>query len=605
MSRALRRGLGGVIAAGVLSLVVIVVRERSPRDLTGWPIQSATRYSLESRSEIVTDGTTAVSLAISGPLDLEPVGPPPAAGPRMVGAAFTGGFQAIEGGMLGAVDADVKDSLEQALRRPFAVDYERGRFVGIRFGEGLPMLTRQMWKSLAESLQFVHAGGGGEEQWEVEEKDGAGTYRARYLQVGKRRFEKRKLKYVGTADDNVQVEVLASEAEIELTEHGSLESLHLVEKVRVTTSPLPPMTAQLDVTLRRTDRKDDPPPARDWTVVASARPVRAEQPLDQDPGVQRQLDEARVAGAKFEDLLPTLLAGRKDDATPEQKETAGRAYASLAALLRMDESKLGSVGDHVKAKGELSEVLINALRDAGTPKAQELLAELVNVKDLPYERRAQAARGLSHVAAPTEATVEQLKELESEPRLQVQATYGLGSNVYRLKDREPERARQALGHLIGRFQGATDEQVRVRYLVALGNSGHPEALPTLATALEDSSPRIRAAGAEALRRMEGAEAEAMLAAATRDPDIEVRFAAIDAIFERRVSSALEPAVAALMVGEPDYRTRARAVQTAGGWWQQKPGTLQGSLAMVAARDDREDLRQLAQAILAHGTTATP
>src|SRR4029077_13982193 len=111
----------------------------------------------------------------------------------------------------------------------------------------------------------------------------------------------------------------------------------------------------------------------------------------------------------------------------------GRAYVALTALLRQQPEHLAALQEHIEKRGPLTNTLLDALRDAGTPAAQNVLADVLKSGKLERTARLSAVEGLSQVAAPTAETVSTLRELESDKELGNQATYGLGSNAFRLQ----------------------------------------------------------------------------------------------------------------------------------------------------------------------------
>ncbi|MDX2019057.1 MAG: HEAT repeat domain-containing protein [Deltaproteobacteria bacterium] len=227
------------------------------------------------------------------------------------------------------------------------------------------------------------------------------------------------------------------------------------------------------------------------------------------------------------------------------------------------------------------------------------LAALAADVNLSRGTRAQAARGLSHVSHPTEKTLDALVALRDDPQMGVQATYGVGSNVYRLRKDDPALAGRGLNELLNTLTTSQEERIRERALVALGNAGHPDSLPHLERSLGDPSPNVRAAAANAIRRVEGDDGDRLLARALGDTSPAVRRGAVEAMLERAPSQVLEAALGILITTEPEQSVRARAVQVVGTWWLEKPGVLRDSLQSVASYDASEDLRLMARNILAH------
>src|SRR5262249_6926773 len=267
-------------------------------------------------------------------------------------------------------------------------------------------------------------------------------------------------------------------------------------------------------------------------------------------------------------------------------------YVALTALLRLHPDGLKTIEAEVRAGSPLSGTLIEALRDVGSAEAQAVLRELVTLPNLDNARRMLAARSLSHVELPTPETVAVLTQLQADDKLGVQATYGLGSNIYRLQKTDPSRASLLLASLQRQLSAAVTDQERTMLLTALGNAGHPDSLESIRRFVEDGSVGVRAAAAQALRRIPGETADSLLVKLSEDPEENVRFSAIDAISERSPSPVLEHRVAAMALNEPTFRTRVQAVRTAVDWLKTIPG-LTSTLEMVSNRDESEDIRRIA------------
>src|SRR6185295_8607347 len=150
-------------------------------------------------------------------------------------------------------------------------------------------------------------------------------------------------------------------------------------------------------------------------------------------------------------LQPLARAG----SSRAERERAGRAFVSFTALLRQDPGALGAAAANLRQAGPLTTTLLAALRDAGSPEAQALLAEMSRSgSPLTPEQRFEATRALSLVATPTAETVETLRALRADPEVAAQATYGLGSALHRLDAQDPALASEVRGDLLGQLAAA-------------------------------------------------------------------------------------------------------------------------------------------------------
>jgi HEAT repeat protein len=179
-----------------------------------------------------------------------------------------------------------------------------------------------------------------------------------------------------------------------------------------------------------------------------------------------------------------------------------------------------------------------------------------------------------------------------DPTLQRQARYSLGASAHSLKERDPALSESLVGELIQGLEPATSNDERVEYLTALGNAGHPASLETLAKFLKHENSGVRAAAANALRRIPGGKADQLLAQALEDPSASVRASALDAMMYRDASPVLVYAVRDLLAKEPNSEVRSGAIRVAARWASQAPA-LHASLERIAASDPDSQVRELA------------
>jgi HEAT repeat protein len=320
-----------------------------------------------------------------------------------------------------------------------------------------------------------------------------------------------------------------------------------------------------------------------------------------DPQDEAALDRARIQGLTVREALARVQPlAQRGDAGAEVRDRAGRAYVALTALLRQDPSALAQVRDLLLKKGPLTDTLLAALRDASTPESQKLLAQMASASSpLDGYDRMEAARALSLVTTPTSDTVQTLKDLRSDPELGTQATYGLGSALHRLQDEDPGLAAQTRDALTSQLSSATTDGQRGAVLTALGNAGDSTTFDLIRKYVSDPSPSVRAAAAQALRRIPGADADALLATLCADPIPTVRESALDAISERTPDTVLVGAVSPVALGDQVFRARAMAVNLLAQWLP-RDSTIAPALQQVADRDPSEDLRNVARHALGRG-----
>jgi HEAT repeat protein len=134
--------------------------------------------------------------------------------------------------------------------------------------------------------------------------------------------------------------------------------------------------------------------------------------------------------------------------------------------------------------------------------------------------------------------------------------------VNRQLQTDPEAAKRELAVLIEQLRDAPTDADKAVVLVAIGNTGHPDALPAIAPCTLSDSEQLRAAAVTAARLIPGGGAEAIIAASAVDDAISrVRMAAVDALGDRPATEGSLRALytVATVDAAEQPRERARAV----------------------------------------------
>ncbi len=313
---------------------------------------------------------------------------------------------------------------------------------------------------------------------------------------------------------------------------------------------------------------------------------------------QQARDRSLIGGFDLAEALSGIAPFAKPGGSREDRTRAGRAFVALVALLREDPQALAAVRANLQKAGPLTTTLLAALRDAGSPDAQRMLVAMASVgSPLGAAQRLEASRALSLVAAPDADTVQALRGLRADSAVAAQASYGLGSALHRLDGQDPALAAEVRTDLVNQLGAAQSPVDKSLALGALGNAGDPATLDAIGAYQDSADPSVRAAVAQAVRRIPGADADQALAALCQDGTPAVRFSAVEAIGERASSPALITAVSALAVNEPDLRIRAGAVNDLARWAPGGPAADE-ALTTVASRDSNSDLRNVAANALA-------
>ncbi|HET7538738.1 MAG TPA: HEAT repeat domain-containing protein [Polyangiaceae bacterium] len=550
-----------------------------------FPIGSSQTYAMHETSVVTANtGQAVMQLAFRGPLKLTALRAHPL---LIVRAEFSGSVVAGAGS-----DAQATDSASsEAAHHPFFLEFsEQGLLLDAKGDPAIPAFVARVWVSLGEYLQLstdVSA-----KTWERRENDATGWYVAAYEMSSPRSTKKRKLRYESMPSLLSSYNLESSSSEFAMDDAGRLESFRLDERVQVDLAggPLPSFHAATRLDLLRTAHELEASEVEGWlAALHNATSLRNLGSTSDEAAFDRE----RIGGRTLGDVFDQLRLARKPHVSKEEQKTIDRAFVALTALLREDPKALATVRHHIEQGGPETNTLLGALRDASTPATQKILAQMSG-PDSPLgpAQRMEAARSLSRLPAPTAETVQALKALRADPDVGTQATYGLGSALYRLKGGDPVLAAEARAALVEQLEAAHTEADLSAVLTAFGNAGDAAFVDLVEKRLADPSPAVRAAAAQALRRIPGARADALLARMCGDADANVRGSVIDAIHEREPSAVLAAALAAMVLREPEPDLRASAVTILAHWLSEIPG-LAPTLAQVAATDPHPDIRLLA------------
>ncbi len=529
-------------------------------------------YSLDAEASVEGSRGTAFQLGLLGKLRVNELG--------RQGNVWIERWQFSGQVESSTLAEDEVASLEEALKRPFFVEWTAGLVSGLRFGGDTLRPAQTTWRSLITLAQYQPSA---EPLWQAQEQDASGTYLAQYERDGDR-TNKTKLRYLSVGAANVSLRLLNS-ASI-FTSRGESRSFSASEELETSSKLLPvPMRGLLRLDLD--DRKPAEPAEPVWLQEYNVAEALALSGAGTETSIAGELDRAKARGFTWETAAAALHGDPKDKGYT-------RAYQALTALLRVDPSVIDQVVKSAETGGPLRATLLAALGDAGTAEAQAALRRFLGETGFSDEHRLVMARGLSRTSAPTAETVDFLATKVGDPVLGQQARLGLGSNVARLQQSNPELAKQTL-ETIGSGLETADGPEKGDYLGALGNSRDPAALPLIRPYLADPSPSIASRATFALRHLPSATADILLSEQL-DPSrpLEVRESALRALRDRQPRSPLLEQVSALMLTEANDRIRGAAIEL-GAFWADRSALLRESLAQVAAKEADPNLKSIAVA----------
>ncbi len=507
----------------------------------------------------------------------------------------------------GATGADFSGALA-TLEKPVLVSLAGGRVVEIRTAPEPDPLAVGLIRTLAAGLQLA-APATGVERWTATEQDAAGVYDVEYRASGEGRYQLRKTRYHSAARPagaslpigvDLTPKVVSSRGSVELAS-GVLLRREGRDELRAVLGAAADARSTTELRLERTG---PPTPVRElarWEQLAAVAVPLGERGGRAGPRVD--FDAARTAGTTFTRTLQELeaIASGPPGATPlnevqkgEALRREGRLVSALAAFLRQDDARVGVVTARVRAGSPTARRLLEAMGAAGSPRAQQALAELALDRKVAVATRELAAHSLVRSPRPTEASVRALESMLADDRLRQYGLLGLGTYCRELRAGGDPAAADAIARRLGDvLAAATSRTDRVLALRAVANSGHEALLEPVRPLLTDADPTLRGAAVEALRLMKVPEVEPLITAALGDARPSVRRAALNAAKVREPTPALLAAVGQAARAGADAGTRKDAVLLLERWLPAHP-ELRATLQQIAASEADGTVCQLAE-----------
>ncbi len=558
-----------------------------------WAVGEARVFAAQLDTRVTTGGETLVEVALTGSWKLT----------RLTATRMVGEFEVARLKLAKSPESEAR--VRAALAEAVVFELSEGGTVsGIGFEKGEQpdaafALSRGLLRSLASSFQISKPAHEAARKWTASELDFSGPYDAAYERTGPRSLLKSKRTYGACSScgsTKAQTRVLRSHAELGLSDDAitplNLVTLSSDEATQVEAGgPMPNMASETKVKLRLASRF-----AQGSALVAlndRARGIRL-QPLDERSLDKRAIiDDAKLAGTTFASLSDEI--SRLDGQGKRASGPRARAFAQLATHLRYDQSAVSEALRRIRAGDPQRDTLIDALGNAGSEMAQSALRDLFGEQGVTESDRQNVVLALSFTPKPSEATTKLLGANQDDRVLGRQSRYGLGIAAYHLREDEPARAATIVSGLEERLAMAQTEQETIEYLRALGNAAQPSSLEAIKPYLQHVNASVRAAGANALRRIPGAFVDGLLASALNtDPSREVRLSAANALDYRERSAQLVSALESSLSTEGEREVRLQSTRIAVKWAAQQP-RLRELLSQLSQHDPDKKIREVAGA----------
>ena len=568
-------------------------RATASSELPQWQLGTSTRFSFQQETSVQqAGGEPLIAYSLRGTLEVARISD------AYARFTFDGELTGLRSGaQTSGLDASRQAALRSELERPFFVELPLTAGSSMVAGRDVSPFVLRNWKSLLENLQFT-SGAPGAASWHASESGPLGTCDFAYevSARGEVTKEATRCEPAGAAATDVRYAAVDLRRVFRFAESARLEALRVSESVRTHASQLSPaLDSRNELTLERVGARSLPPKELTAALAEMRGGVAADQSIE--AAERTAFDRSRVGGRQFAGIMATLMTLHDRLSDADDRARYEREYVALTALLRLEPRQhLSPIRAHILASGPLQTALISALQDAGTEAAHELMAELVQSTRLSRDAKMELARGLSLTATPSPVSVAALRAIKSDRTYGPQASYGLGASAFKLRQSNPTLRAALTEELIGDLDRAAGDDERLVGLVALGNAGAEGALASIERSASSANENVRAAAAQALRRIAGPTADGLLLALFHDPSPVVRASVLDALGEREPTREGVSRLADACTGEPVYRVRALAVQLAARLGAQVP-QLGPTLAKVASEDASEDLRTIARTAL--------
>lgn len=499
------------------------------------------------------------------------------------------------------------------LQQPFAVRLgSDGQVTEVRCAKGVASSACALVAGLAHALQFVRPAGAAGPAWQSEEHDLMGTYAAQYTaQTG----GKVRKTWSGSGVQAGQADPLGLTQDTDVAfahRDGALQAVHYGQMGRMRPALAEgDATTEFSVKIELLRRADQPAAA-----LAALDPQQLER-FDVQVAVGDAPPPAVVELASAVEQLAHLESGR-------QAEHRAAIRAGLIAGLRADDKAVAATKSALLRRNleeRTERTLLEALVGAGTPIAQEAVADLIADEAVAQplaDRALLAATQLQGAGAPF---VERLLTVgDHKPAFQSAVAVTLGAVAHDLAPRDAQRARVLVGALLAQArdarktaafrrqqpqrQSAVTLMDECNWLAAFGNTGDAAVLPDILAALEDPREPVRISAAHALRFQDAAAThDAMVLHMAHDEAPEVRVALLHAALWQGPKSR-EAMVQKALFFDKSKTVRLEAAFAVASWSVTAPG-LRQMLAKALQREEDGDVQESLRNYLTPGRNATP
>ncbi len=335
----------------------------------------------------------------------------------------------------------------------------------------------------------------------------------------------------------------------------------------------------------------------EMSAANSAIPLSAKASAEER---ERASFEKDLGDSTLEGLLADLksaqaTAGPKFDYTPLFLKFRALVYLHPETCV-----KIGEVLGNAEADSLTMKVLSTALNSIGSPEAQAALVSAVRKHSADEKTLFKLLFMLSTVEKPTMLAEDALRDLaygSPNPNIKTMARLSLGSMARRLINTEPQRASIIVKTFMHDLSSSSSFDSKKQSLLALGNAGSDEALPSIEPFTKDSDPNLRAVAVRALRFMKiTAAQDLIIKALTSDPEANVRLEAANALAKREITPEAYKAQRDSFLNEKNANIRLAVMRNL---WKVRDDfpEVRKIIKKAASKDRSKDVQKAAASLL--------
>jgi HEAT repeat protein len=497
------------------------------------------------------------------------------------------------------------DALEKEFQNHYLIKIDnKGHIEAIQVPASSTGLVQSVLKNMFSMIQFVGSENG-HTKWEVQEKDTTGKLMAMYEKLTANKVIKKKMHYVEvssnkTSESSLKADIINSELEFFLDNLAILKELNAIDHIEITGSAyIASSRARTNLKLKAATSKQKIDGFESITVAYfdDFHTLSIDGPLTKK-ALEDQLDQAKIGDLNFTSSME-LLASLDHDLQADQRKKE-KIMLALEAMFRQQPETIEKARDEIFAGNPDSNLITSALGYAGTEEAQDTLIGFFLNADKTGESGNYFLQALAFGDHPSERNISLHESLFYHDKYANQARYGLGSIIHKmLYSGQTQSAQTTLGPLLSDLKNCSTDAACIVVLGALGNAGAPDTLEEIIPFFDHSNPDLRKAAVDAVRRIPGNEAEALIIEKLlSDTDATVRIDALKILGSRTPYSVNGlNAVSAAATKDQSPQVRYRSITILAKFSSIDKKTVVSLLNWISQNDSDEKIRKLATDVL--------